>query len=328
MNETFEQARFLAGGGEYAAILALVFLAAVSVAGAVVYLFSRGDVLSQRLNRLLAAPQTLFKGRPRLVTEEPTGLVAKVVKPLHRLAVPSEDAVKKKLRLRLVQGGFRSNQAYLNFLAAKTAGAILFPLAWLFRGVFVSLDSKTLVIAVILSAVGYFLPDLFVLHFRQKRQERIFKAVPDALDMMVVCVESGLGLDMTFKRVGEEIRSLSPDLSDEFLLTNLEVRAGKPRDEALRNMSSRTGVPEVQNLSTILIQTARFGTSLAKALRVHADGMRTKRRQVAEERAAKTTIKLIFPLIFFIFPALFVILDGPAAIRIARNLLPALGGLQ
>ncbi len=144
--------------------------------------------------------------------------------------------------------------------------------------------------------------------------------------MMVVCVEAGLALDMTFKRVGEEIRSLSTDLSDEFLLTNLEVRAGKARDEALRNMSQRTGVPEVQNLTAVLIQTSRFGTSLAKALRVHSESMRTKRRQMAEEIAAKSAVKLLIPLVLFIFPTIFVVLLGPAAIQIARNLLPALGG--
>jgi tight adherence protein C len=228
--------------------------------------------------------------------------------------------------LKLVQAGCRSNQAYSTFLAAKTAGTIILPLIWLFRGVFVTFDPQSIMIAVALAAVGYFLPDLAVSHLRQKRQQRVFKGVPDALDMMVVCVEAGLGLDMTFKRVGEEMRSLSVDLSDEFLLTNLEVRAGKPRDEALRNMAQRTGVAEVQNLTTVLIQTTRFGTSLAQALRVHSESMRTKRRQMAEEIAAKAAVKLLFPLVLFIFPTIFVVLLGPAAIQIARNLLPVLGG--
>jgi tight adherence protein C len=143
---------------------------------------------------------------------------------------------------------------------------------------------------------------------------------------MVVCVEAGLGLDMTFKRVGDEIRPLCKDLSDEFQLTTLEVRAGKPRDEAFKNMSSRTGVSEVNNLMTVLVQTSRFGTSMAKALRVHADAMRIKRRQLAEERAAKSTVKLIFPLVLFIFPALIIVLMGPAAIRIVKVLFPAMGG--
>jgi tight adherence protein C len=311
--------------GQYI-FLALVFLATASVTVGGLLLFLRPEAISVRLNRLLAAPGAILRGKSPLTQEESTSLVAKMIKPLHKLSVPSEEATRKKIRLKLIQAGFRSNQAYRNFLAARTAGAVILPLIWLFRGIFVSLDSKTLAVAFSLAAVGYFLPDVILSHFRQRRQEKVFKAIPDALDMMVVCVEAGLGLDMTFKRVGEEVRSLSTDLSDEFLLTNLEVRAGKGRDDALRNMSQRTGVAEMQNLTTVLIQTSRFGTSLAKALRVHSDSMRTKRRQMAEEIAAKSAVKLLFPLVLFIFPTIFVVLLGPAAIQIARNLLPALGG--
>ena len=143
---------------------------------------------------------------------------------------------------------------------------------------------------------------------------------------MVVCVEAGLGLDMTFKRVGEEIRSISKELSDEFLLTNLEVRAGQSRQDSFKNMALRTGVPEINQLMSMLNQTNRFGTSLATALRVHSDAMRVKRRQTAEEIAAKAAIKLLFPLVFFIFPALFVVLLGPGVIQIFRVLLPAMQG--
>jgi len=148
--------------------------------------------------------------------------------------------------------------------------------------------------------------------------------LPDALDLMVVCVEAGLGLDMTFKRVGDEIQSLSQDLSDEFYLTVREIRAGRNREECFRNMAVRTGVAEVGNLMTVLNQTNRFGTSLAKALRVHADSLRVKRRQIAEERAAKASVKLVFPLVVFVFPAMFIVLAGPAVIRIFKVLLPAL----
>jgi len=178
---------------------------------------------------------------------------------------------------------------------------------------------------IIMAALGYFLPNLWVWLMFKARQERIFKGLPDALDLMVVCVESGLCLDMTFKRVGEEIHSICKDLSDEFNLTNLEVRAGKSRDEAFKNMALRTNVPEVHNLMTVLTQTSRFGTSLATALRVHADAMRIKRRQFAEETAAKSTVKLVFPLVLFIFPAIFVVLIGPGAIRIIKTLFPVMG---
>ncbi|MBE0598422.1 MAG: type II secretion system F family protein [Desulfuromonadales bacterium] len=316
----------MTGSFGYFALLSLVFLAVTAAVGAMALLFTREQAISGRLSRLLATPGAIFKGRQKLVQEEKSGLLARISKPLHKLSLPSEDAIKKKVRLKLIQAGFRTNAAYRNFLAAKTAATVLLPVAWLTRNVFINFDQKSLLIAVVLAAVGYFLPDVILSHYRQKRQERIFKAVPDALDMMVVCVEAGLGLDMTFKRVGEEIRSLSVDLSDEFLLTNLEVRAGKQRDEALRNMAQRTGVGEVQNLATVLIQTSRFGTSVAKALRVHADSMRIKRRQAAEEIAAKAAVKLLFPLLLFIFPTIFVVLLGPAAIQIARNLLPTLGG--
>ncbi len=223
-------------------ILGLIFLAVASVTVSVAMIFLRREEITERLNRLLTAPGAIIRGKTRLAQVESTGLIAKMTKPLHKLSLPSEEAIQKKIRLKLIQAGFRSNQAYRNFLAAKTVGAVLLPAAWIFRGLFLSLDARTLAVAFSLAAAGYFLPDFILTHFRQKRQEKIFKAIPDALDMMVVCVEAGLGLDMTFKRVGEELRSLSVDLSDEFLLTNLEVRAGKARDEALRNIGQRTGV--------------------------------------------------------------------------------------
>jgi tight adherence protein C len=316
----------LSGDAGYYVFLTLIFLAVASVTAAIALISWRPRAIGDRLNRLLTAPGAVIRGRPKLVQEESTGLVARITKPLHKLSVPSEEATTKKVRLKLIQAGYRSNQAYRTFLAAKTAGTVLLPGIYLLREVFVSLTPQSVMIAVALAALGYLLPDVVVSHLRQKRQERVFKGVPDALDMMVVCVEAGLALDMTFKRVGEEIRSLSKDLSDEFLLTNLEVRAGKQRDEALRNMALRTGVPEVQNLTTVLIQTNRFGTSLAQALRVHSESMRTKRRQMAEEIAAKASVKLLLPLVLFIFPTIFVVLLGPAVIQIARNLLPVLGG--
>ena len=176
----------------------------------------------------------------------------------------------------------------------------------------------------VLAIVGYFIPAIVLSIIIQKRQQGILRALPDALDLMVICVESGLGLDMTFKRVGDELRPLNSDLSDEFHTVNREIRAGRPRSESLKNMGLRTGVAEIQNLMTMLVQTTRFGTSMAKALRVHADDMRVKRRQVAEEKAAKTAIKLTMPLILFIFPAILVVLLGPAGLKIMKVLLPVL----
>jgi tight adherence protein C len=150
----------------------------------------------------------------------------------------------------------------------------------------------------------------------RKRQKEMQRALPDALDMLVVSVEAGLGLNQALVRVAEEIDRLSPVLSEQMSLVNYEIRAGTAREEALRNWSERTGLADIASLAGMLIQTDRFGTSVAQALRIHADTMRTKRRQRAEEAAAKTTIKLIFPLVFCIFPAMFVVILGPALIQI------------
>jgi tight adherence protein C len=146
------------------------------------------------------------------------------------------------------------------------------------------------------------------------------RALPDSLDLLVVCVEAGLGLNQALVRVSEEIEHVSTVMSDELVLTNLEIRAGTPRDEALRNLGERTGLGDLKSLTAMLIQTDRFGTSVATALRVHSDTMRTKRRQRAEEAAAKTTIKLVFPLVLFIFPAMFVVILGPAVLHILEQM--------
>jgi tight adherence protein C len=170
------------------------------------------------------------------------------------------------------------------------------------------------------AALGWVTPALRVRTRARARQKSIQRALPDALDLMVVCVEAGLALNQALVRVAEEIRHVDTVTSDELTLVNLEIRAGVPRDEALRNLGDRTGVADLQSLVAMLIQTDRFGTSVAQALRVHSDTMRTKRRQRAEEAAAKTTIKLVFPLAFCIFPALFVVILGPALISIYRTL--------
>jgi tight adherence protein C len=156
------------------------------------------------------------------------------------------------------------------------------------------------------------------------RQERIRLALPDALDLAIICVEAGLSLDQALHRVGLELRTAHPDLSDELSLLTLEIRAGKSRAEALRNLAKRTGVDDVRSFVTVLIQTDRFGTSIATALRVHSDALRTERRQRAEERAAKTSIKMIPVLVFFIFPVMFFVILGPIVIGFIRDVAPQL----
>jgi tight adherence protein C len=174
-------------------------------------------------------------------------------------------------------------------------------------------------------ALGVLFPDFFLRRKIHKRQEEITDALPDGLDLLVVCVEAGLGLNAAFVKITEEFQLSSPILSEEFDIVNREMVAGKPRPEALRALSDRTGVEEIKSLVAMLIQTEKLGTSLAQSLRVHSDSLRTRRRQRAEESAAKTTIKLIFPLAFLLLPVMFIVLLGPAVIQVIRILLPVTG---
>ena len=176
------------------------------------------------------------------------------------------------------------------------------------------------------AACGYYAPSLWLRKTIARRQDALQRAIPDALDLMVVCVEAGLGLDQAIGRVGEEVKRTHPTLGDELNLLALELRTGVTRQEALRNLAHRTDLEEVRNLVAILVQTDRFGTSIGQALRVHADSMRTTRRLKAEELAAKLPVKLLLPLIFFIFPSMFIVTIGPACIRMVRVLFPALLG--
>jgi tight adherence protein C len=173
--------------------------------------------------------------------------------------------------------------------------------------------------------LGYYLPNLVLWKAVKRRQREIFESFPDALDMMTVCVEAGLGTEAAMVRVSDDLQFKSPALAEELRLVNLELRAGADRERALRNLALRTGVEEVDGFVTMISQAERFGTSIAASLRVHADMLRTVRRQRAEEAAAKIALKLLFPLIFCIFPSLMVVLMGPAMIQIYRVLLPSMG---
>jgi tight adherence protein C len=179
----------------------------------------------------------------------------------------------------------------------------------------------TVMTGVLSALLGFYLPDIWLRQKTDKRKEKILNALPDALDLFVVCVESGMGLDSAIYRVAQEMRLNSLELSDELQLMNLELRAGKSRKDALKNLALRTNLEEINSLVTLLIQTDQFGTSMADALRIYSDSYRTQRYQRAEELAAKLPVKLIFPLVVFIFPALFVVLLGPAAISIYNALL-------
>ena len=220
-------------------------------------------------------------------------------------------------RQMLVHAGYRSPRAPAIFMGSRIACAAVFAgLASAGLGFLQLPASRVLLWTVVAAGAGFFLPFLFVRHRMRARQEELMKTLPDMLDLLVVCVESGLGLNQALMRVAEEIDHVSPAMSDELTVVNLEIRAGKPRQEALKNMGERTGLSDVRALITMLIQTDRFGTSVADALRVHAETLRDIRMQRAEEKAAKVGAKLVFPLVFFVVPAFTVVILGPGVIQI------------
>ena len=225
------------------------------------------------------------------------------------------------VRLFLTQAGYMSPNSVAYYWGARLMlAAGLGAIGVLFAPLLGKSPLFSTLTATWLASAGWIFPPFYLRHRVKSRQKAIVKAMPDALDMMVVCVEAGLALNQAILRVSEEIVHISPLMGEQLALVNLEIRAGTAREEALRNLGERTGVSDVRALVTMLIQTDRFGTSIATALRIHADTLRTKRRQRAEEASAKTTIKLIFPLVFFVFPAMFVVILGPALISIVRTL--------
>jgi tight adherence protein C len=224
-------------------------------------------------------------------------------------------------RRRLIWAGYRDESAVMLFVGIRLAAVGLLAVYGTLMGAALDLPGAlALLLGLVMSISGWVVPG-FVLSVKiQKRQKEIQKALPDALDLLVICVEAGLGLNQALVRVATEMRHVSALMTDEIGQANLAIRAGTPREQALLDMADRTGVASVRSLVTMLIQTERFGTSIAHSLRVHADSLRTKRRQQAEEAAAKTTIKMVFPLAFCIFPALFVVVLGPALIEIITTL--------
>jgi tight adherence protein C len=245
--------------------------------------------------------------------------VERVLEPLTGVMGKSEEDVSEAREL-LRQAGYRESRHVTIYFGLR----VLAVFGLLGLTVVTQLAFRKPVLAIVACALGYILPQFILKRMIRSRQEKIRLGLPDALDLAIICVEAGLGLDQTLDRVGTELRHSHPDLSDEFLLVNLEIRAGKARAEALRNFAARTGVDDVRAFVAVLIQTERFGTSVATALRVHSDSLRTERRQRAEERAAKTTIKIVPVLVVFIFPVMFFVILGPIAIAMIRDVLPAL----
>lgn len=259
------------------------------------------------------------------------GKFIEIAAPLAKLSVPEEGWEKSGLRTRFMNAGYREGSAVTFYFIAKTLLAVLFAGSFFF---YMGLSGRQLattnylLFMLFAATLGYYLPNVFLARRIESRQREIFETFPDAADLLLVCVEAGLGLDAALIKVGEEIRLKSSILADELQLVSLELRAGSSKERALRNLALRTGVEYVDSLVAMLVQADRFGTSVGDSLRVYAEELRTKRRLLAEETAAKIPLKLLFPLIFFIFPSLLVVLLGPAFIQIYRILLPTLGGNQ
>ncbi len=286
----------------------------------------------QVVDKIKAAEESLMLDKKKEYDssgqEGSRGYFQQFIRSLGNRTKPKDEEI-SGLRVSLLQAGYRAQKAIFVFFGYRIFLAVLFPAIFFMAKLFFvrTMPSGTfMTIAVLLAVAGYFLPNLWLKLKINSRQQKILEGFPDALDLMVVCVEAGMGLDAAINRVGEEMKLRNAVISEEFRLMGLELRAGKLRRDALKNLGMRTGLDEVNSLMTLLIQTDRFGTSIAQALRVHSDSMRTRRYQKAEEIAAKLPVKLVFPLILCIFPALFVVIVGPAIIKIFRVLLPALGG--
>ena len=292
-------------------LLAFLF-ASLLVAAAAMALSPRSSLIERRLGEITGAPV-------KSALEE-LGYDKTVIEALKRIGdvAPKSSSEMGKLQQALVTAGFRRNEALMIFFGIRLGCALLL-FALIALPIFVK---PNIGFALGACGLGYLLPSMVLKRLAKRRQHRIRLGLPDALDLLVVSVEAGLGLDQAIQRVADELGFAHPELCEELRLINLELRAGKNRVDALKNLGERTGVDDVISLVAMLIQTDKFGTSVAQSLRVHSETLRTKRRQRAEEAAAKTGVKMVFPLVFCIFPAIWVVTIGPAAIKFMQVLVP------
>jgi tight adherence protein C len=301
-------------------VLGLVFFATAGFCSALGGLLL-GNPLSARL-RQAGAGEPLGDGAPQ---GEWQAKVMAALQPASQLALPQEGWQNSPVRRGFMHAGWRNEHAVVLFFACKTLLSFVLPAllvgAHAFGGGGMAAD-RLVVCVVFLAALGYYAPNIYLSRRVSARQREIFEGLPDAIDLMTVMVEAGLGLDAAIARIAEEMGARSRAVGEEFKLVGLELRAGASRNQALRNLALRTGVEEVEFFVAMLVQTDRFGTSMADSLRVHSETLRGRRMQRAEEQAAKIGLKLLFPLVFCIFPAIMVVLIGPAAISIYRNFFP------
>ena len=253
-----------------------------------------------------------------------TKMLEKASPALSKPFQPKNEKEAGMLTERLTTAGFRSEHAVKVYLTLKTICCLI----GLMMGGGIALILGGFTLGSLLKAgvavlIGFFIPDMILMFLGKGRKQKIFLGLPDALDLMVVCVEAGLGLDQAMRKVSEEMSTTNPVLASEFKTSNQQLQMGQGREQVLNELGSRCGVDDLKALASIIIQADKFGSSIAKALRVQSESMRVRRRQIAEEKAAKTAVKLIFPLVIFIFPGIFVVLVGPAAITMVNEMLPA-----
>ena len=292
-------------------LLVFLFVSVLVAAGAMA-LTPSTSAIERRLGEVIGEA-----ARPVPATSNIRDAVMDWLKRLGAVA-PRSTAEMGRLQQRLVTAGYRRREAVIVFFGLRIVIAIVMFLV--FESPIVK--RPNLIMALAACGVAYVLPGIVLARMAKRRQHRIRLGLPDVLDLLVVCVEAGLGLDQAMQRVSEELAFAHPDLSDELRLINLELRAGSARADALHNLAARTGLDDVSSLVTMLVQTDKFGTSVAQSLRVHADTLRTKRRQRAEEAAAKTGAKMVFPLVLCIFPAIWVVTVGSAVIKFIQIILP------
>jgi len=308
------------------AILFLVLVFVVVVTGCLgVAIMLRPDAGRQRLRSL--DPGALSNDQ---LGDRTIKWIAHAASPFGKLSMPAEGFEKSSVKLRFVHAGIRNPTAAAAFFGVKTLLTIGLPLlgflAMSLEGSAAPKGNNFMMVVFLLAATGYYAPNIVLSHLVKTRQREIFESFPDALDLMTVCIEAGIGTEAAMMRVAEDMQFKSPALAGEMRIVNLELRAGADCERALRNLAIRTGVDEVDSFVSMICQAERFGTSIAASLRVHSDMLRSRRRQRAEEAAAKISLKLLFPLIFCIFPSLLVVLMGPAMILIHRVLLPTMAG--
>ena len=295
----------------------ITFLTIVGVSAALFYAFTPGEVgVAARLSRFMK-PAEAASDKSRFV-ERQSGKLRGTLVSLGKY-LPANSGKESSSRLLAIRAGYRSPNAIFVVRAIKLLLPVVFVAAVFLSGAY---RTNPIVFLLMAAIAGYLLPELWLGWRVRARQHQLRKGLPDALDLLVICIEAGLGLDQALLRVSQELQITHRELSQELQLVNLEMRVGKTRLDALRELARRTGLDDIKALVTMLIQTERFGTSVAQSLRVHADDLRVRRRQRAEEQGAKTSVKMVPALVFFIFPALMVVILGPAVITLLRQLGP------